>query len=279
MRPSDIRRTESYFDGADGRRLFRRSWCSAPSPTRVVVIAHGLADHSGRYDRLASWLSREGSAVFASDFVGHGHSSGTRGHIQDYRQLLDDLERCLGAAGSRYPGLPQFLVGQGLGAAVAFASLLVAPSPVRGAVLAGTMLGNCPGGASLRTRLAGRLWPTLRIAHGIDPNALCRDPEVVRRYLEDEWVGSSSSAGMFRECRRLMTLVRGRAPELARPVLLLHGADDQISPFPPAEQFAKDCGPLCELRSYPGARHEVFQEAEAEPVWRDLRAWLRAREG
>src|SRR3954462_12270501 len=44
------------------------------APRGVVQIAHGLAEHSARYDRFAHALNEAGYTVRASDHRGHGAS-------------------------------------------------------------------------------------------------------------------------------------------------------------------------------------------------------------
>lgn len=47
----------------------------------VVIVAHGLADHSGRYAELAQALVAAGYGVYAIDHIGHGKSQGQRAHV------------------------------------------------------------------------------------------------------------------------------------------------------------------------------------------------------
>ncbi len=45
----------------DGVAVFVRRWFPDTSPRAVVQIAHGLAEHSGRYARLAEALTDTGT--------------------------------------------------------------------------------------------------------------------------------------------------------------------------------------------------------------------------
>ena len=43
--------------------------------TRAVLqLTHGISEHSGRYDRFARFLAKNGFRVYASDLRGHGLS-------------------------------------------------------------------------------------------------------------------------------------------------------------------------------------------------------------
>ena len=73
--------THSFLDVTDGVRLATYEWAPPQSPKAVVQIAHGLAEHAGRYDRLAQALTRAGFAVFASDHRGHGRTARDPGEL------------------------------------------------------------------------------------------------------------------------------------------------------------------------------------------------------
>ena len=70
---------------SDGHRLLARRWLPDGPPRAVVQIAHGLAEHSGRYARLAQALNAAGYAAYASDLRGHGPSCAPEnlGHFAD----------------------------------------------------------------------------------------------------------------------------------------------------------------------------------------------------
>jgi len=43
-----------------------------------VLLAHGLAEHGGRYEHVAARFNERGVAVVAPDHIGHGASPGVR---------------------------------------------------------------------------------------------------------------------------------------------------------------------------------------------------------
>ena len=90
-RKETIRRTERHFYGAQGQTLFRRAWIP-DRVDRVLLLVHGLGEHSGRYEEFGSWFARHGFAVHAYDQQGHGRSIGRRGHASRFRHFVDDLE-------------------------------------------------------------------------------------------------------------------------------------------------------------------------------------------
>ncbi len=277
-----IRRTESYFAAGRERSLFRRAWLP-PEPQRLLVLVHGYAEHSGRYEHVGAWLAARGCAVHAYDHRGHGRSDGVRGHVRRFADLLDDLEAFLAGVRAEHPGLPAFVVGHSMGGLTVAAFLRERRPELVGAVTSGAALrlAEVPSGALLLAlRLLRRVTPRFSMTRPIAPEALSRDPEVGRAYLDDPLVlrrmSVSLAAEIFDAGRR--TFPGGADVHL--PMLLLHGEADPLCPAAGSRTFYEQLGTAgSDLRIYPGLRHEIFNEPEQESVFADLLEWLREREG
>ena len=72
----------------------------------LVVLVHGFGGHSGRFDHIAQLFNENQLSVIRFDMRGHGLSSGQRGHIRSYQELLDDLSFVIQYAETRFPLLP-----------------------------------------------------------------------------------------------------------------------------------------------------------------------------
>jgi len=275
-----VRRTQSSFPSTDGTRLFRRAWLPA-QPRRVLVLVHGLAEHSGRYDHVGAWFSARDCAVHAYDHRGHGRSQGARGHVGSFTELLDDLEAFLGVVRREHPELPLAIVGHSMGGLVVGALLCERKPDVLGAVTSGAPL-ELPSSVS-RTRLRAvralrRLAPRLRIANGVDPGTLSRDPEVVRAYVDDPFVYRRITVSLASELMEAIVRTAGGAVQVRVPMLLLHGEADHLSPARGSRGFHGQLrGGGHRLRLYPQLRHEIFNEPEQEQVFEDVLAWLLER--
>lgn len=277
MTPEPIRRHETSFEGAGGARLFRRAWLPA-EPVRALVVIHGFAEHSGRYEGFGAWFARRGHAVHAYDHRGHGRSEGPRGHVQRFQEYLDDLDRLLEAVRAEHPGLPLFLVGHSMGGLVMAAYLRERRPGVRGAVGSGAALALAERMPRLQVALARGLRsvaPRVSLDARLDPQGLSRDPEVVRRYLEDPLVFRRLTVSLAVELHDAARRTAGGGADVAVPLLLLHGEDDPLCPAHGSRSFHRDLPtPGSALRIYPKLRHEIFNEPEAEEVFRDALAWL-----
>jgi alpha-beta hydrolase superfamily lysophospholipase len=67
--------TKSSFSAADGWTFFYQSWeCSEPKG--IVVLAHGVGEHSGRYQNIIDKMEGRGISIYGLDHRGHGRSEG-----------------------------------------------------------------------------------------------------------------------------------------------------------------------------------------------------------
>src|SRR5690606_548400 len=102
------------FAGTGGR-LAWRAWQPESAARAVVVLVHGVAEHSGRYEHVGSALAAAGFAVYALDHVGHGLSAGSSANIGSMQGAADNVAALLELAGAAHPGLPRFLLGHSMG--------------------------------------------------------------------------------------------------------------------------------------------------------------------
>ncbi|MDP9135142.1 MAG: alpha/beta hydrolase, partial [Actinomycetota bacterium] len=68
----EARHEEGRFAGAGGLEIYWQAWLPSGPPRAIVVIAHGGAEHGGRYAWTAGQLTARGYAVYAIDHRGHG---------------------------------------------------------------------------------------------------------------------------------------------------------------------------------------------------------------
>jgi alpha-beta hydrolase superfamily lysophospholipase len=64
------------------------------TPKIKIFLFHDVTSYHGRFMNLIQWFqARHPEVAFVMmDFIGHGLSSGTRGHIPDFRILTEDTE-------------------------------------------------------------------------------------------------------------------------------------------------------------------------------------------
>ena len=92
MPASNVEHSEGTFETADGLKLFSQHWQDESGGKRaVLVVVHGLKDHSSRYAEFASTMASRGFVVDAFDLRGHGRSPGKRSYVSRFEDLVSDL--------------------------------------------------------------------------------------------------------------------------------------------------------------------------------------------
>jgi acylglycerol lipase len=251
----------------------------------VLLVTHGFAEHSGRYEFLGSWFASRGCAVHAYDLRGHGLSAGRRGHVERFGDFLDDLGCFLEEVRLEHPELPRFLVGHSMGGLIVAAFARERAPEVAGVVTSGAALALSPDLSRTKSQLArilGRILPRFAMEAGLDAQGLSRDPEVVSRYLEDPLVGTRITMRLAAELMRAVVRTQTGGADVALPMLVLHGGDDPLCLATGSERFFASLPRQrvsgSALRVYPELRHEIFNEPEREKVFADVLKWVRGRE-
>lgn len=248
-----------------------------------MILIHGYAEHAGRYDEMAMHFAERGFAVHAYDQAGHGRTAGPRGHVDRFDRLPEEVARFVELVGLDHPGLPITLVGHSLGGLVVATACANHHPPVDRVVLSGALLELAGGGlrqsASLMAaRILSIFAPKIGLAAELDPAGLSRDPEVARRYVEDPFVKDRMSARFAAGMSEAVSGARAAAARVERPMLILHGGADPISPPSGSAAFHAGLPPQVAAESgleiYDELRHEIFNEPERERVWQDMLDWL-----
>ena len=264
-----------------GRRLYTQRWLPDLAPRAAIVLAHGLAEHSGRYGELARRLTARGFALHALDHRGHGRSQGPRANIERFAYVVDDLGALIAGVRAEDPARPLFLLGHSMGGAVALSYALQNPTLLDGLLLSAPLLGVDPNVPPLK-QLAGRVLSLLAPSVGLltlPSDQISHDPVVVREYDNDPLVFHGPiPARTLIELLAALDWLRERTPELRMPVLALHGTGDRLVPLEfVAPVYERLGSPDRKVLQYEGLYHELFNEPERARVYADLEAWLDAR--
>jgi len=276
-----VQHTTGTLTAPDGLTLFTQAWQPERVPRAVVLLAHGVGEHSGRYQRLAAHLAQHRYAVHALDHRGHGRSAGRRAFIRRFDEYVNDLHVCFEQVRTQHPDAPLFVYGHSMGSIVALRFALRCQSALAGLITTGTALRLPVSLPAPIVALARRLAPfagRVPVVAPIALDGLSRDPQVIAAYQTDPLVyWGRMRLGWSVELLNAAQEVERRLPELTLPYLALHGADDPITLPEGAEIVRERAGsPDLTVRVYPGLRHEIHNEPEQAQVRDDITAWLDA---
>ncbi|MBN2396749.1 MAG: lysophospholipase [Deltaproteobacteria bacterium] len=268
------------FTGVDGLSIFYRTYRAEGEKARMV-IAHGLGEHSGRYDNVVGRLLPRGISIWAPDHRGHGQSDGPRGHVSSFYQYVDDLHTLVALSRENLPeGVKVFLLGHSLGGLIALRFAARFPEVIDRLIVSSPALGMPEEPSSVKAfvvRMLSALRPTLSLANGLDVSKISHDEEVVRAYLDDPLVHERITARWFTEFVSAMEAANRSAPEIKLPFLMQLAGDDHLTSVDAAKQFF-EAVPSADktLHVYEGLYHEIYNEnsRHREQVLDDLDTWL-----
>jgi acylglycerol lipase len=271
---------EGILNAHDSLSLYHQAWLPDGEPKGVVMLVHGLGEHSGRYAHVAARLDDAGYAVHAIDHRGHGKSQGPRAYVESYDDFLHDMVTLRDHVTAEHPGLPLIVLGHSMGGLIALTHVLDHQDGVTGLVLSGPALVVGDDFSPLVVKALGlmaKVAPKLR-PQGLSADAISRDPEVVGADRAHPLVYTGKiSAALANALVQTMQRTPPRYPDLTLPVLLLHGTNDQLADVRGSRQLEAEAENAdVTAHYYEGLYHEVFNEPEQEQVLGDLLAWIDA---
>ena len=270
--------TTDTLTAATGAEIFTQSWLPENDIQAVLVIAHGLSEHSGRYLPFVQYFVERNYAVYALDHEGHGQSGGMRGHINEFDDFVETLNTFIDAIESRHQGKKIFLVGHSMGGAISVNYLLKYQQRLAGCLLSGAALsvGQVISPFQQQVlRFFSLVLPRVPLIK-IEGEAVSRDPAVVEAYENDPLVyrGKATArllAEIVSAAKRGLLL----AGEISLPLFIMHGGGDLLtSPSGSEELYEKVASTDKTLKIYDGLYHEIFLEEEKYEVFADIEEWL-----
>lgn len=300
---------EGYYPSNDGMtRIGYTVWLPEGRPAGILQIAHGMAEHIGRYDRFACFLAEHGWLVAGNDHIGHGRSVRSEEDLGFFRQpdglgcALEDMHSLRKLIREEWPEPPYFLMGHSMGSFLARAYLQQYGQGLSGCIIMGT--GNPPaavvtaGLVLCQTKALAQGWrhrskQVESIAIGSynksipDPRTPCdwltRDTKIVDEYIASPLCGFTFTLNgfdtLFSAIGQAISREGIRQIPKDLPLLLVSGEKDPVGGMGKEVRLA--CDALkneglrnVDLKLYPEDRHEILNELDHDRVDGDLLAWL-----
>jgi len=272
----------------DGLSLHLRHWpASLQAPScGVVCLVHGLGEHIGRFERLASNLCQLGWNVVGYDHRGHGKSAGARGVLHQQDDLLHDLACVIDTVRTYFAEQQLALFGHSLGGLVVarFVASLSEPSEnadwqrsVELCILSSPAIAiHISGFQKFLLYSLRRLLPELAVGNGLRAEWLSTDAEVVRAYQADPLVHNRISCRLGLFMVEAGQVVLQRASSWTVPTLLLYSDQDRcVDPSGSATLASTAPSAMIESHAYRTIAHEILNEPGCSKTYSDLREWLK----
>ena len=273
-----MRHQEGTFKGIRNASIYYQGWLPEGESTAVLLIVHGLAEHSGRYMNVVNHFVTLGYAVYGVDHVGHGKSSGTRVYVERFEDYTDTLKIYFDMVRHWQPEKPVFLVGHSMGGLIGAVYLLDHQAELTGAVLSGPAVkvhGSVSPAVIFVGKLISVLMPKLGLI-GLEAEGVSRDPAVVQAYVNDPLVCRGKvTARLSAEFVKAMRRVAAEATKITLPILILQGSADRLVDPKGAQMLYNAVNSVDKtIKIYDGLYHEVYNEPEHGQVLGDVKVWL-----
>ncbi|KAG8379510.1 hypothetical protein BUALT_Bualt07G0096000 [Buddleja alternifolia] len=281
----DTIREFSLFVTPRGETIFTQSWTPVKVQVRgLVILLHGLNEHSGRYTDFAKKLNANGFKVYGMDWIGHGGSDGLHAYVHSLDDAVNDMKMFLSKVLAENPGVPCFCFGHSTGGAIV---LKAAVDPKVRQHIAGIVLTSPAVGVQPSHPIFYVLAPVLSFllpryqfsAANKRGTAVSRDPEaLVAKYSDPLVFTGSIRVRTGYEILRISAYLQENLCRLTVPFLVLHGTDDSVTD-PGASQKLHDEASSTDktIKLYEGLLHDLLFEPEKEEIVENIVSWLNSR--
>lgn len=279
---------------------------AATEPARgILLISHGLAEHSKRYQPFTVAMAAEGFHVYAWDHRGHGETTAPDAPIGRFalkggaQAVIDDLMAVRARALDAHPGLPVILFGHSMGGLIALNAVVdhpadfagvavwnsnfnpgIAGRAAQGLLLAERALKGSDTPSGLLPRLTFGAWGESIPGHRTAFDWLSHDRTEVDAYIADPLCGFDASVSLwldlFEMTFRAPKLV-GRLPKRFA-IHLLGGGEDPATDQGRAilwlsGHLRKNDLNNVMTRFWPNARHETLNDTMRAEATAEFADW------
>lgn len=297
------------FKNKDGIKIFVYKWSPRENIKGIIQIAHGMAEHAGRYAYFAEALVEEGYVVYANDHRGHGRSAASieeLGYISDhdgFSDMVTDMRILTTIAKKGNPDLPIILFSHSMGSFLAQRYIQLYGDDIDGVILSGTT-GKQPSKVDMGILLAKSLMKIkgrkakIKLLDELafsnynekcEPKKtkfdwLSRDEKQVDQYVADPYCGTLFSVSFFHDLFVGTKMIH--RPEFLKnvpkdlPIYIFGGQDDPVSDYGLgitnlAQVYTQLGIKDLTTRLYPRGRHEMLNEVNRDEVIIDVIDWIK----
>ena len=242
----------------------------------VVVIIHGMGEHSGRYEHVAKKLITNNFGVIAFDHFGHGKTTGKRGHNPGYDTVLKSISKLIDKAKEVFGNKPIFLYGHSMGGNAVLNYTLRKENNLSGTIATSPMLKlafDPPAWKLSIGKLMQKIAPSITLPSELDVSHISRMQEEVDKYVNDPLVHDKISPNFSLSFFDAADWAIENASSLKTPMLLLHGTDDKIIDYKGTENFANK-STKADLKLYENGYHELQNDLCKDEMLQDIVNWL-----
>jgi len=266
------------FQGTVDFDLFEQSWFPEDDIKAVVLLVHGLGEHSSRYEHVAEFLTSKNIGIETFDLRGHGKSDGAKAFVRSFDEYLQDVEIFYSRVLGRHPDLPLFIYGHSMGATIGALYIITRNPDINGVLLSGILLkmgDDIPLILIKMSSIIGKYAPKMKTTK-LDSNSMSRDPKVVANYNDDPLnyrAGIPARTGL--ELITAMQRIQVQMEKITLPIMVMHGSSDKVTnPDGSIDLYEAVASNDKTLKMYQGFYHEIHNEPDKQKVFDDIINWI-----
>lgn len=268
------------FQASDHAAVPYRLWPAA-QPIAAVLLLHGAFDYSGAFDDIGPNFAARGITAIAYDQRGFG-ATRSRRHWCGRKRMVQDVVDAVSYIRMRFGGLPLFIVGESMGAAIAVHAVAGAPNlGISGLVLAAP--GAIAGGlrrvfVSLLVRLVDFFAPESElIIERLSVRELSASAAI--RLLCDPMVLRGVRPRMAFGLLELAATAMDAARKVAIPTLTMIGSREDFLRNQCIAQLHKSLAGEKAWHEFEGGPHLLLHWQKGDNVLAETLSWIEARLG
>lgn len=251
----------------------------------TIFLFHDLASYHGRFENFISWMRVQfPEADFVlMDFLGHGLSSGTRGHIENFNDLVSDVAQVFNLI-PKNENEEWIALGHGIGALSLLDLINRSDEDVKTKIdrliLSNFVLQFDSPVLKMQERVFSSVallesaMKSIRPLEIYLPEQMLTHPREQMLYLEDPLIVRKPTFQTFKCINTKAKSIYQDAYFLDRPTLLLQSASPYLFPRG-MESFSKGFkkGLLVE-KKYSNLKHDLYNERDNLVVFNDILEWI-----
>ncbi|MBQ9550415.1 MAG: alpha/beta fold hydrolase [Lachnospiraceae bacterium] len=299
----------TYLSRDEETTIYAEKYVPEKEVKGILIIAHGMNEHIGRYKELCEFFASEGYLVAGPDHLGHGHTAkdyqGEFGYFAENdgaTVLVRDVHRLKKMIEEEYPGKPVFLLGHSMGSFIARNYMEMYGSGIRGVIIMGTgsfnsfitrlellyirfsaLFGGWHKRDSFCTRVSLGHFADLFPEDG-PMGWVCSRKEAVEEVAGDPLGGREFTLNGYYWLTVLILRMQDKAlmSKIPRslPIFLMSGEEDPVGGNGAAirglyRQYKAMGFSDVTSKLYPGDRHELFHEKDRYNVFFDIMDFMK----
>ncbi len=273
----------------------------------VIIIVHGMAEHSARYENFAKFLNKNKYAVYTYDQRGHGKTINSLENIgflaekNGWQKITADLDLVIKQVKKEQSDKKIFLLGHSMGSFIVRTYVTDYKENISGIILSGTtgsggfmskigmiiintiiLFNSKKSPSPFMTKMSFGSFNKEFKPNKTDFDWLSRDNKKVAEYVADPYCGGVFPIGFFKDLIFGIEYINKQKYinkiNVNLPVLLISGDNDLVSKkgklvLKVSKNLQKAGIKNIKCKLYKGARHEVLNEINRAEIYKDIVNW------